>query len=84
MFRSGLARFITAYFAELRTPRCVNGTVKMNLSEVLRKWRLMKEFSLRDAAKLMGISAPTLIRFEQGRLPDAGTLAKILNWLMRE
>ena len=41
----------------------------------------MVELDLRGAAKLMGISAPTLMRIESGRAMDAETFMKILGWL---
>lgn len=55
----------------------------MRLAAVLRKYRLMNELTVRDLAKSIGISAPTLCRFENGNGGiDGDTLAKILLWLM--
>jgi transcriptional regulator with XRE-family HTH domain len=54
----------------------------MKLGHVMRKWRLMSERSLRDVCDELKISAPTLMRIEQGKLMDAPTLAKVLGWLM--
>jgi len=53
----------------------------MNLGIVLRKWRLMSELGMREAAKQIGISSPTLCRIEMGHSPDSKTLMAILNWL---
>jgi transcriptional regulator with XRE-family HTH domain len=36
---------------------------------------------LREAAEEIGISAPTLLRVESGRLPDLDTFGKICGWL---
>lgn len=36
---------------------------------------------LRDTAKIVGISAPTLMRIESGRIPDVATFGKICQWL---
>ena len=51
----------------------------MRLGNVLRKWRLMTEKSVRDVAKEIGTSAPTLCRFEQGYDIDGQTLAKLID-----
>ena len=56
----------------------------MKLGVVLKKWRLMVELSLRDAGAMMHLSAPSLMRIEQGRNIDAQTLMIVLNWLMEE
>lgn len=56
----------------------------MKLGEVLRKYRIMNELTLREVGKEIGIGAATLMRLEQGRIPDGATLAKILNWLLAE
>lgn len=36
---------------------------------------------LRDAAEVIGISPATLMRVENGRVPDVVTFGKICNWL---
>lgn len=53
------------------------------LGACLRSYRLLKELDLRTLGKEIGISAPTLMRIEAGRQTDAGTLLKILNWMLR-
>src|SRR5687768_7916384 len=50
-----------------------------NLGRVVRERRGEKR--LRDAAKEIGISPPTLMRVENGRVPDVGTFMKLCNWL---
>ena len=54
----------------------------MRLGEVIRKWRVMSELSVRDAAAIIGISATTLHRFESGDDVDGRTLITVLKWLM--
>ncbi len=36
---------------------------------------------LRETAKVIGISAATLLRIENGRIPDVATFGKICHWL---
>lgn len=45
------------------------------------KWRKMSDLGIREAAKQIGLSAPTLSRVERGYRMDGETLYKILNWL---
>jgi transcriptional regulator with XRE-family HTH domain len=52
------------------------------LGEALRAWRTESAISLREAAVLLKIPAPTLSRIERGGVPDAHTLIKIMNWLL--
>jgi transcriptional regulator with XRE-family HTH domain len=54
----------------------------MKLGEVLRKYRVMNELTLREVGKEIGIGAATLMRLEQGHVPDGTTLAKVLQWLL--
>lgn len=55
----------------------------MRIGDVLRDWRLMNRFTVREVAKLIGIkSVSTLCRLENGKACDAETLAKIIAWLM--
>ena len=53
-----------------------------NLGMVLKKWRLMNDLSIRDAARRVGISHPTYARIEWGYAMDAKTMMVVLNWLM--
>ena len=55
----------------------------MRLGEVIRKWRVMSELSIRDAAAMIGISATTMHRFESGDdVVTERTLIAVLKWLM--
>ena len=50
-----------------------------NLGALVKKRRGASK--LREAAAEIGISAPTLLRVESGRLPDLDTFGKICVWL---
>ena len=50
-----------------------------NLGPMVKKRR--DSMKLREAAKEIGISAPTLLRVESGRMPDIDTFGKICRWL---
>ena len=50
-----------------------------NLGAMVKKRRGASK--LREAASDIGISAPTLLRVESGRLPDLDTFGKICGWL---
>ena len=54
----------------------------MRLGEVIRKWRMMSELTIRDAAAMIGISATTLHRFESGDDVDGRALIAVLKWLV--
>jgi transcriptional regulator with XRE-family HTH domain len=49
------------------------------LGTMVRKKR--GEAKLRDTAEVIGISAATLMRVENGRIPDVATFGKLCNWL---
>lgn len=53
-----------------------------NLGLVLKKWRLMNDLPIRQAAAEIGISHPTYARIEWGYAMDSKTLMTVLNWLM--
>lgn len=55
---------------------------RMRLGNVIRKWRIVEEESLRDIAKQMGMPHATLDRVEKGEACNSDTLAKILLWLI--
>jgi DNA-binding XRE family transcriptional regulator len=44
----------------------------------------MEERSIREVAKEVGTSSATLLRIEQGKPCDSGTLAAVLLWLIGE
>ena len=53
----------------------------MKLGNVLKKWRLHQELTIRALAAEIGISGATLCRIEDGRALDGETLMKVFNWL---
>ena len=54
----------------------------MRLGTILRKWRLMSEIDIREAAKMIGIDPATYLRLEQGKMPSAETLRTVLFFLI--
>jgi DNA-binding XRE family transcriptional regulator len=50
----------------------------MRLGEVIRKWRMMSELSIRDAAAMIGISTTTMHRLESGDDVDGRTLIAVV------
>jgi transcriptional regulator with XRE-family HTH domain len=56
----------------------------MKLGQVIRRYRVTSELTLRDVGKEIGIGAATLMRLEQGRDTDGRTIAKVLAWLFSE
>lgn len=54
------------------------------LGEVLRAWRIRHGIGIREAARIMGISAATLSRVENNAHYDAITLVKIWDWLLHD
>ena len=56
----------------------------MNLGKVLKDWRWANKMSMRDAGKIWGLGAATVMRLEQGHDPDAKTFKKIFIWLLSE
>lgn len=57
----------------------------MRVGIVLKKWRLLSDLDLRQAAAQIGIAHSTLGRLEEGKLPPHGdTVVKLLNWLFTE
>jgi transcriptional regulator with XRE-family HTH domain len=55
----------------------------MKLGQVIRRYRVTSELTLRDVGREIGIGAATLMRLEQGRDPDGATLTKVLIWLFK-
>ena len=59
-----------------------NKNVDMDLLSELVEEKLDRDgLSLRDAAKKIGISAPTLQRVGSGHAPTTSTLLKLVEWL---
>lgn len=50
-----------------------------NLGVLVKKRRAAQK--LREAAAEIGISAPTLLRVESGRIPDVDTFGRLCRWL---
>jgi DNA-binding XRE family transcriptional regulator len=53
----------------------------MRLGTVLRRYRSMREITVRDLAKEIGIAFATLSRIENGLDCDSKTLMTVLVWL---
>jgi DNA-binding XRE family transcriptional regulator len=45
-------------------------------------WRWAEELSIRDAARVIGVSKNALFRFENGHPINQKALADILRWLL--
>lgn len=56
----------------------------MRVGRLLKNYRKRNEITLRELSAQIGIGAATLMRIEQGRIPDGATLAKLLHWLMED
>ena len=56
----------------------------MNLSTVIRHYRIHNELSLRKLGSRIGIPAATLFRLEQGYELNGANLALVLKWLLSE
>src|SRR5258706_13939689 len=52
----------------------------MNLGKIIKGWRESENLGIREAAKKVGVSAPTLSRIENGKPVDGQTLVNYL-WL---
>lgn len=55
----------------------------MRLAEILRKYRIHSERSVRSLAEEIGLPSATYSRVERGEQMDGHTLALILSWLIR-
>ncbi|KKK51468.1 hypothetical protein LCGC14_3114640 [marine sediment metagenome] len=56
----------------------------MNLSRVLQEYRWAKRLGLRELAAEIGVSFPSLSRFELGGSQSGPTLVAILKWLLAD
>lgn len=54
-----------------------------HLGEMLRLYRTVRGFTLREIAPQIGISAATLMRIETGQAMDAETLLKLWAWCLK-
>ncbi len=55
-----------------------------NLGEMLRLYRTVRAYSLRDFETITGINHPTLMRIEHGQAIDVQTFFKLWHWLLEE
>jgi len=53
----------------------------MRLGSILADYRWANRIGVRELAKEIGLSHPTLNRFERGENCDARTLTKIMTWM---
>lgn len=58
-----------------------HNTPEMRLGQIIADYRWANRIGVRDLAKEIGVSHPTLNRFEQDKNCDAETLTKIMAWL---
>jgi len=56
----------------------------MRVGELIRIYRAFEDFNIRDFAKELDISSATLSRIERGENMDGKTLAKIVNWILKD
>ena len=52
--------------------------------ELLRGWRGLKNYGLREVSSISGISIATLSRMERGGVPDAITFIRLVNLLKKQ
>lgn len=53
----------------------------MRIGKVIKKWRLVSDISVRDAAQQIGIAPSTLVHIESGKMPPhSTTLISLWNW----
>lgn len=69
--------------ASSHTGLLTSSSTPMNLGDVLRKYRLMSELTVRDMADRIGLNHSTYSRMELGEEVSGPTLAATLNWLMK-
>lgn len=56
----------------------------MKFREILKEWMYFRKIGLRELAREIGVSAPTLSRFINGKDLHQESLMKVLNWLFNE
>jgi transcriptional regulator with XRE-family HTH domain len=56
---------------------------QMRLCRAVQLLRAVEGLTVRTAAEQIGISAPTLSRFENGKPVDLANFVKLLNWLTK-
>jgi transcriptional regulator with XRE-family HTH domain len=56
----------------------------MRVGAVIRGWRERERYGIREASKMIGVSASTLSRVENGKAMRGKELIKLWDWLMHE
>jgi transcriptional regulator with XRE-family HTH domain len=55
----------------------------MRLGTILRKWRTVNDYTVREVADKIGIAPSTLVHIEQGKTPPhSETLIALISWLI--
>jgi Helix-turn-helix len=54
----------------------------MRLAQIIHKWRVASDLTLKDVAKLTGIPVASLQRFEVGKPTDGRNIGKILQFIL--
>ncbi len=55
----------------------------MNIGTLLKDWRYAEKLGVREAAKIIGLTAATFNRIERGEDMDGVSLSIILTWLLK-
>lgn len=53
----------------------------MRIGPILKKWRAINDIPIKVLAAEIGVVPSTIYNLESGRVIDAVTLVKLLNWL---
>lgn len=61
-----------------RKPKATEG-----VGALIRAYRAVNDLDLRAFAQLVGLSAPTIMRIEEGRSMDADTWLQLQKWMLR-
>jgi transcriptional regulator with XRE-family HTH domain len=56
----------------------------MRIGELIRLYRNVEGFGVRDMAAEIGVSAATLSRVERGEMMNGRTLARVTSWLFED
>jgi len=61
-------------------PKTENLIDAIELAKRVRAKRRSKKLSIREAAEVVGVSAPTISRVERGHVPERETLLRLARW----
>jgi len=53
----------------------------MRIGLLINNWRRIQGIAIRDAARMIGVSASTLSRIERGEDVDGASFRKIMIWI---